>query len=136
MVAVLVLLGLVVLVAVAAISIYNGLVTRRNGYKNAFSQIDVQLKRRYDLIPNLVETVKGYAAHEKETLDRVIQARNVAMAARGVEQQGQDAGTGDVHDHVIAWIHLNIIHQAGAVHAGLAAADDERARVRQSAGLS
>jgi LemA protein len=81
MVAVLVLLGLVVLAAVAAISIYNGLVTRRNAYRNAFSQIDVQLKRRHDLIPNLVETAKGYLKHERETLEAVVAARNTALAA-------------------------------------------------------
>src|SRR5437879_8190296 len=71
------------------ISIYNGLVGRRVETQNAWSQIDVQLKRRYDLIPNLVETVKGYASHEKETLERVIQARNMAMNARGVAEQAQ-----------------------------------------------
>lgn len=65
------------------IFIYNGLVSKRVETQNAFSQIDVQLKRRYDLIPNLVETVKGYATHEKETLERVIQARNAAMGAQG-----------------------------------------------------
>lgn len=64
-----------------AISIYNGLVTSRNRYKNAFSQIDVQLKRRYDLIPNLVETAKGYLKHERETLEAVIKARNQAVSA-------------------------------------------------------
>ena len=63
------------------IVIYNGLIRSRNQVENAWSQIDVQLKRRIDLIPNLVETVKGYAAHEKETLDAVIKARNAAMAA-------------------------------------------------------
>jgi LemA protein len=63
------------------VSLYNGLVTLKNRYQNAFSQIDVQLKRRYDLIPNLVETAKGYMKHEKETLEAVIQARNAAMAA-------------------------------------------------------
>ncbi|MDR0870126.1 MAG: LemA family protein [Planctomycetaceae bacterium] len=63
------------------IGTYNGLVTHRNRYKNAFSQIDVQLKRRYDLIPNLVETAKGYMKHEQETLEKVIQARNQAMGA-------------------------------------------------------
>lgn len=78
---VLVLLGLVVLAAIAAVGIYNGLVTRRNAYKNAFSQIDVQLKRRYDLIPNLVETAKGYLKHERETLEAVVAARNGAAAA-------------------------------------------------------
>jgi LemA protein len=64
-----------------AISIYNGLVTARNRFKNAFAQIDVQLKRRYDLIPNLVETAKGYMAHERQTLEAVIAARNGASAA-------------------------------------------------------
>ena len=63
------------------ISVYNGLVVARNRYKNAFSQIDVQLKRRYDLIPNLVEAVKGYMGHERETLDAVIKARNSAVSA-------------------------------------------------------
>ena len=71
----------------AAVVLYNRLVTLRNRCDNAWAQIDVQLRRRYDLIPNLVETVKGYAAHEKETLERVIQARSAAMAAQGVEQQ-------------------------------------------------
>ena len=72
---------IVVLVVVYLITAYNGLIRRRNQIENAWSQIDVQLKRRLDLIPNLVETVKGYAAHEKETLDAVIQARNAAIAA-------------------------------------------------------
>ncbi len=81
--------GLVLLVAVfAVIGIYNRIITLRNRVDNAWSQIDVQLRRRYDLIPNLVETVKGYAAHEKETLERVIQARNAAMSAEGVAAQG------------------------------------------------
>ncbi|MDR2117541.1 MAG: LemA family protein [Planctomycetaceae bacterium] len=65
------------------IGIYNGLITKRNRYKNAFAQIDVQLKRRYDLIPNLVETVKGYLKHERETLEAVINARNQAQGAAG-----------------------------------------------------
>lgn len=64
-----------------AIGVYNGLVTLRNRYKNAFSQIDVQLKRRYDLIPNLVEAVKGYMKHEQETLEKVVQARSMAAGA-------------------------------------------------------
>ncbi|MEK7425207.1 MAG: LemA family protein [Actinomycetota bacterium] len=76
-----VILGIVVLLVVVAIVIYNGLIRSRNQVENAWSQIDVQLKRRIDLIPNLVETVKAYAAHEKETLDAVIKARNAAMAA-------------------------------------------------------
>jgi len=71
----------VVLVALFAIGEYNGLVTLRNRFKNAFSQIDVQLKRRYDLIPNLVETAKGYIKHERETLEAVTQARNIAQSA-------------------------------------------------------
>ena len=66
-----------------AVGIYNGLVKLRNRFKNAFSQIDVQLKRRYDLIPNLVETAKGYMAHERETLEAVIAARNQAQTAAG-----------------------------------------------------
>ena len=73
----------VIVVALIAylVAAYNGLIRRRNQIENAWSQIDVQLKRRHDLIPNLVETVKGYAEHEKSTLDAVIQARNAAVAA-------------------------------------------------------
>jgi LemA protein len=67
---------------------YNGLITLRNRVKEAWSDIDVQLKRRYDLIPNLVETVKGYASHEKETFDRVIAARSKAMSAQGIKEKG------------------------------------------------
>lgn len=73
--------GLVVIVLLWGVGIYNGLVGLRNRFKNAFSQIDVQLKRRYDLIPNLVETAKGYLKHERETLEAVIQARNIAATA-------------------------------------------------------
>ncbi len=82
---------LVVALAVIGVlvAIYNGLVNRRVETQNSWSQIDVQLKRRYDLIPNLVETVKGYAGHEKDTLERVVQARNMAMNARGVAEQAQ-----------------------------------------------
>jgi LemA protein len=76
-----ILLAVVVALAVWAISIYNRLVTLRNRFKNAFSQIDVQLKRRYDLIPNLVETAKAYLKHERETLEAVTRARNTALAA-------------------------------------------------------
>jgi LemA protein len=76
-----VLLLIVVVLALWAVGIYNTLVTLRNRFKNAFAQIDVQLKRRYDLIPNLVETAKGYLKHERETLEAVIKARNIALAA-------------------------------------------------------
>jgi LemA protein len=76
-----VLLALVVILALWATGIYNGLVTLRNRFKNAFAQIDVQLKRRYDLIPNLVETAKGYIKHEHDTLEDVTKARNIAYAA-------------------------------------------------------
>ncbi len=78
-----------VVIILVVIAIYNGLVTRKVETENSWSQIDVQLKRRYDLIPNLVETVKGYASHERETLERVTQARNMAMNARGVAEQAQ-----------------------------------------------
>ncbi|HVS64924.1 MAG TPA: LemA family protein [Thermoanaerobaculia bacterium] len=77
----LVLVGLVVVLAAWLIGLYNGLVRLRNRYENAFAQIDVQLKRRYDLIPNLVETAKGYLKHERETLEGVIAARNRAVNA-------------------------------------------------------
>lgn len=71
--------GVIVLIAIFFISIYNKLVGGRNAYKNAFAQIDVQLTRRHDLIPNLVETAKGYMKHERETLEAVISARNAAV---------------------------------------------------------
>ena len=85
----LVFLGLLVLVAASAISIYNALVRLRVQADNAWADIDVQLKRRYDLIPNLVETVKGYAGHEKQTLEAVIEARSRAMSASGPERKGE-----------------------------------------------
>ena len=74
-------LAVVVVLAIFVISLYNGLVGLRNRFKNAFAQIDVQLKRRYDLIPNLVETAKAYMAHERQTLEAVIAARSAAMSA-------------------------------------------------------
>jgi LemA protein len=74
-----VLLGLIVLLILFLVGIYNRLVGARNAYKNAFAQIDVQLTRRYDLIPNLVETAKGYIKHERETLESVVRARNAAV---------------------------------------------------------
>ena len=82
-------IAVVVLLAIYLITAYNGLIRRRNQIENAWSQIDVQLKRRLDLIPNLVETVKGYASHERETLDAVIQARNAGMNAQGPHDQAQ-----------------------------------------------
>ena len=80
---------LAVVVLFAGIGIYNRLVTLRNRVDNAWSQIDVQLRRRYDLIPNLVETVKGYAAHERETLEAVVAARGAAMSAQTVAEHSQ-----------------------------------------------
>ncbi|MDD2763991.1 MAG: LemA family protein [Opitutaceae bacterium] len=77
----LVLLAAIVVLALFVVGIYNRLVALRNRFKNAFAQIDVQLKRRYDLIPNLVEIAKGYLKHERETLENVIKARNIAFAA-------------------------------------------------------
>src|SRR4051812_30899386 len=76
-----VLLLIVIILGLWAAGIYNTLVALRNRFKNAFAQIDVQLKRRYDLIPNLVETAKGYMKHEHDTLEAVIKARNIAYAA-------------------------------------------------------
>ena len=81
MVTLIVIGGIILVLVVIVAGIYNGLVTGRNRYKNAYSQIDVQLKRRYDLIPNLVETAKGYMKHERETLEAVITARNSAVNA-------------------------------------------------------
>lgn len=81
MVLLLIVLGVVIVLALFVAAIYNKLVTLRNRFKNAFAQIDVQLKRRYDLIPNLVETAKAYMAHERETLEAVIAARNQAAGA-------------------------------------------------------
>ena len=93
MIGLLVLLGLIVLLAIFFIGGYNKLVLLRNRFKNAFAQIDVQLKRRYDLIPNLVETAKGYMKHERETLEAVIQARNqAATAGKLAAQNPADAG--------------------------------------------
>ena len=89
MIAVWIILGIVVLAVIFVVVAYNGLVRLKTKIENAFAQIDVQLTRRHDLIPNLVETVKGYASHEKETLDAVISARNMATAATGPAQQAQ-----------------------------------------------
>ena len=83
----LIVLAVIVVVIVWAISIYNGLVAMRQRVNGAFADVDVQLRQRHDLIPNLVETVKGYAAHERGTLDEVVKARNAAVAAQGPAQQ-------------------------------------------------
>jgi LemA protein len=85
----LVFVGLVVVVLAWVAGAYNGLVRLRNQLENAWAQIDVQLKRRHDLIPNLVETVKGYATHERETLEKVIQARNMAVSAKTVGDRAE-----------------------------------------------
>jgi LemA protein len=82
-----VVLGVIVVIVLWAGSVYNGLVALRQRVNQAFADIDVQLKQRHDLIPNLVETVKGYAAHESGTLEAVVKARNAAIAAPGVEQK-------------------------------------------------
>jgi LemA protein len=81
MIPLLIVLGVVLVLVLWGVGIYNSLVGLRNRFKNAFAQIDVQLKRRYDLIPNLVETAKGYLKHEHSTLEDVIKARNIALAA-------------------------------------------------------
>jgi len=94
MIAVWVVVGIVVLLLIIFIAIYNGLVRRRNQTKNAWAQIDVQLKRRHDLIPNLVETVKGYMKFERETLEAVTKARNIAVqaASAGAAERGKIEG--------------------------------------------
>jgi LemA protein len=84
---VIIIVALVVLLLLIVISMYNKLVRLRNRTKNAWAQVDVQLRKRYDLIPNLVETVKGYATHERETFEEVTKARTAAQAAQGVQQQ-------------------------------------------------
>ncbi len=83
----LIVLAIIVVLVLWVITIYNGLVTMRQRVNEAFADVDVQLRQRHDLIPNLVETVKGYAAHERGTLDEVVKARNAAVAAQGPAQQ-------------------------------------------------
>lgn len=90
----LIFLGLIALLLIWAVAIYNQLVSYANRYKNGFAQIEVQLKRRHDLIPNLVETAKGYLSHERETLEAVISARNQASAA--LSALGGDLTTGGI----------------------------------------
>ncbi len=87
-----IILGLLVLVGLWLMMTYNGLVSLRQRTRQAFSDIDVQLKQRHDLVPNLVETVKGYASHERGTLEAVVQARNAAVSAQGPAAQAQAEG--------------------------------------------
>ena len=83
----LIIVGILAILAISVASMYNSLVKLRNNRENAFADIDVQLKQRHDLIPQLVETVKGYASHEKDTLERVINARNGAMNAKTIDEK-------------------------------------------------
>ena len=83
---------IVVVLVVVAVGMYNSLVRLRERADGAWADVDVQLKRRYDLIPNLVETVKGYASHEQDTLEKVVQARNAAMSAQGPAAKAQAEG--------------------------------------------
>ena len=85
--AILVVVGIIILIVIWAISLYNGLVRLRNRRQNAFADIDVQLRQRHDLVPQLVETVKGYASHEKELLTRITEARTAAMSARSIDDK-------------------------------------------------
>ena len=84
-----IILGILAALIIWAITIYNGLVAMRQRVNQSFADVDVQLKQRHDLVPNLVETVKGYASHERGTLEAVVQARNAAVAAQGPAAQGQ-----------------------------------------------
>src|SRR3954462_101318 len=86
-----IIIGVLVVLVVWIIMIYNGLIAMRQRVNQSFADVDVQLKQRHDLIPNLVETVKGYAAHERGTLEAVIQARNAAVAAQGQGPAAQGA---------------------------------------------
>jgi LemA protein len=96
MIAVYIVIGIVVVVAFTLVAIYNGLVGARNQVKNAWAQIDVQLKRRHDLIPNLVDTVKGYMSHERETLEAVTNARNLAQGSIGGGVDAQSKAEGEL----------------------------------------
>ncbi len=92
MIALWIVLGVIVILILMIIGMYNSLIRLRNQVKNAWSQIDVQLKRRHDLIPNLIETVKGYMTHERGTFEAITQARSNAMSATTVAQKGQTEG--------------------------------------------
>ncbi|MCK9446332.1 LemA family protein [bacterium] len=86
---IIIVLAVVFVILLYVMAVYNGLITLRNRVREAWSDIDVQLKRRYDLIPNLVETVKGYASHESDTFNKVIEARSKAMSATGAKEKGE-----------------------------------------------
>ena len=118
MIVLVVVIGLVGLVGLFAMGVYNGLVKLRNLYRNSFSQIDVQLKRRHDLIPNLVETAKAYMSHERGTLEAVIAARNMAEGAREVAaaNPGDPAGRPRAGGKRYTW--------SSSVPAGVAAPKD------------
>jgi LemA protein len=90
--AIIIVLGILIVLVIWIVGMYNGLVRLRNQVKNAWSQIDVQLKRRHDLIPNLVETAKGYMKHERETFEVITKARSQAVEAQGVAAQGKAEG--------------------------------------------
>lgn len=87
-----ILIGAIVVIGLYVVAVYNGLITLKTRTEEAWSDIDVQLKRRYDLIPNLVNTVKSYAKHEKEVFEKVTEARSAAMSAKGVKEQGAAEG--------------------------------------------
>ncbi len=89
---IIIVLGIIVLLVIWVVGMYNGLVRLRNQVKNGWSQIEVQLKRRHDLIPNLVETAKGYMKHERETLEEITKARNLAVNANSVAEHGKAEG--------------------------------------------
>lgn len=133
-----ILLGLIVLAALVVLGViaYNGLVAKRNRAQNAWAQVDVQLKRRYDLIPNLVESVKGYVSHERETLEAVTQARAAAEAADGpAEQAAAEARLSGALGRLIAvaeaYPELRAAENFRQLQAELAETEDKIAIARQ-----
>ena len=110
------------------VMIYNGLVKLREQVNGAWADVDVQLKRRYDLIPNIVETVKGYASHEKDTLEAVVNARSAAMAAQGPVEQGLQS----TRQHVLR---LPLLGRAGSVHRLIPGVDDRFGRDPLATGM-
>ena len=138
MIAVWIVIGLVVLIGLGLVVSYNRFVSQRNLVRSSFADIDTELKRRYDLIPNLVETVKGYAAHERGTLDAVIQARNSAMAVSG-QGAGQQAAAEGVLTQTLgrlfalaeAYPNLKANENFAALQAELSSTEDKIAYARQ-----